>query len=67
MRTLFLSIIHKLSETSSYFTEMHNATDHISLTQLQKCTAALSQLAYDMGTDTINEYLKLGKTKVLEC
>jgi hypothetical protein len=31
------------------------------LTILQKCTATLHQLGYDMATDTIDEYLKLEK------
>jgi hypothetical protein len=66
-RTLFLSIMHKLSETSLYFCEWYDATGHAGLTMLQKCTAALRQLAYGIATDTIDEYLKLGKTTVLEC
>jgi hypothetical protein len=37
------------------------------LTALQKYTATLRQLAYDMATDTIDEYLKLEKITTLEC
>jgi hypothetical protein len=66
-RTLFLSIMHKLSETSPYFCERYDATDCAGLTTLQKCIAALRQLAYDMTADTIDEYLKLGKTTIVEC
>jgi hypothetical protein len=66
-RTLFLSIMHKLSKTSPYFCERYDATGHASLTALQKCTIALRQLAYGMAVDTIDEYLKLGKTTALEC
>jgi hypothetical protein len=65
--TLFLSIIHKISEISLYFTEKHDATGHIDLTVLQKCTAIVRQLAYDMNVDTIDGYLKLGKILALEC
>jgi hypothetical protein len=65
--TLFLSIIHKLSKTSSYFCERYDATGRAGLTVLQKCTAALHQLAYGLIANTINEYLKLGKTITLEC
>jgi hypothetical protein len=65
--TLFLSIMHKLSETSPYFYERYDATGRSGLTALQKCTAALCQLAYDMTADTIDKYLKLGKTISLEC
>jgi hypothetical protein len=65
--TLFLSIMHKLSETSLYFCKRYDATGHAGLTTLQKCTTALRQLAYDMAADTIDEYLKLGKITALEC
>jgi hypothetical protein len=36
--TLFLSIIHKLSETSPYFSEMYDEIGCVGLTPLQKCT-----------------------------
>jgi hypothetical protein len=64
---IFLSIMHKLSETSPYFCERYDATGRAGLTALQKCTTILRQLAYGMAADTIDEYLKLGKTTVLEC
>jgi hypothetical protein len=67
MRTLFLSIMYKLSETSSYFSERYDATGRASLSALQKPTAALRQLAYGMTADTIDEYLKFEKTIALEC
>jgi hypothetical protein len=66
-RTLFLSIMHKLSEASPYFCERYNATGRAGLTALKKCTAALCQLAYDIAAYTIDGYLKLGKTTALEC
>jgi hypothetical protein len=59
--TLFLSIMHKLSETSLYFCERYDANGRAGLTALQKCTVALCQLAYDMAAYTIDEYMKLGK------
>jgi hypothetical protein len=65
--TLFLSIMHKLSETSLYFCERYDATGHAGLTALQKCTVALRQLAYGIAVDTIDGYMKLGKTMILEC
>jgi hypothetical protein len=39
--TLFLRIMHKLSETSPYFSERYDATGRVGLTALQKCIAAL--------------------------
>jgi hypothetical protein len=66
-RTLFLSIMHKLSETSPHFSERYDTTGRIGLIVLQKCATVVRQLAYDMATDMIDEYLKLGKSTVLEC
>jgi uncharacterized membrane protein len=65
--TLFLNIMYKLSEIFLYFSERYDVTDHIGLTALQKCIAAVCQLAYIMATDTIDKYLKLGKSNVLKC
>jgi hypothetical protein len=65
--TLFLSIMHKLSETSPYFSEIYDATGCIGLTTLQKCTADVRQLAYSIAIYTIDEYLKLGKSSDMEC
>jgi hypothetical protein len=65
--TLFLNIMHKLSEISPYFSERYDATGRAGLTALQKCIAALCQLSYGMVADTIDEYLKLGKSTALEC
>jgi hypothetical protein len=45
----------------------YDAIGHAGLTTLQKCTAALRQLAYGMAANTIDEYLKLEKNAALEC
>jgi hypothetical protein len=65
--TLFLSIMHKLSEASPYFCKMYDATDRTSLTALEKYTVALRRLAYGVYIYTIDKYLKLKKTTALEC
>jgi hypothetical protein len=65
--TLFLSIMHKLSETSPRFSERYDATGRINLSALQKCIVDLRQLAYGMTADMIDEYLKLGKSTTLDC
>jgi hypothetical protein len=43
---------------------MIQQTSHSGLTPLQKCTAALHQLAYGMPTDMIAEYLKLRRPTI---
>jgi hypothetical protein len=45
----------------------YDVIGHTGLTALQKCIAALRQLTYGIAADTIDEYLKLGKTTALEC
>jgi hypothetical protein len=65
--TLFLSIMHKLSATSPYFSKIYDVTGRVCLTTLQKCTAVMCQLAYAMTANTIDEYLNLEKSIVLEC
>jgi hypothetical protein len=59
--------MHKLGECSLYCIERFDVTGHSSLTLLQKCIAVVHLLAYDMAVDTIDEYLKLGKTTTLDC
>jgi hypothetical protein len=66
-RTLFLSIMHKLSETSPYFSERHVATGRVGLTALEMRITVVCQLAYGMAVNTIDAYLKLGKSTVLKC
>jgi hypothetical protein len=44
---------------------MYDATDRIGLTALQKCTVVVRKLVYAMTADTIDEYLKLGKSTAL--
>jgi hypothetical protein len=66
-RSLFLLIMHKLNETSPYFTERFDVICHCGLTPLQNCIAAIWLLSYVMTAYMIDEYLKLGKTISLEC
>jgi hypothetical protein len=65
--TLFLSIMHKLNKTSLCFSKRYDATGHVSLTLLQKCTVVVHQLAYDMTINMIDGYLNLGELIALEC
>jgi hypothetical protein len=55
------NIISAQFEFSPYYTKRFDVTIHNSLTPLQKCLAAMCLLAYDMATNTIDDYLKLEK------
>jgi hypothetical protein len=54
-----VSYIHKLSKISLYFSEICDTIGRVCSIALQKCIAAIRQLAYDMVIDTIDEFLKL--------
>uniref|UniRef100_A0A0D3E3B8 Uncharacterized protein n=1 Tax=Brassica oleracea var. oleracea TaxID=109376 RepID=A0A0D3E3B8_BRAOL len=61
-KSLFLRIVHRLSTEVPYFQPTEDATGRSSLSPLQKCTAAIRQLAYGGGADTVDEYVRLAET-----
>ena len=66
-KPLFLSIVHRLSTEVEYFRPTEDAVGRSSLSPLQKCTAAIRQLAYGGGADTVDEYVRLGETTARKC
>ena len=66
-KTLFLRIVHRLSQEIEYFQPTEDAAGWSSLSPLQKCTAAIRQLAYGGGADTVDEYVRLGETTARKC
>ncbi|XP_047979097.1 uncharacterized protein LOC125221015 [Salvia hispanica] len=61
-RVLFLHIANTLAAREEYFKEGFDATGRPSHTTLQKCTAAIRQLATGQTTDLFDEYLRVGET-----
>ncbi|CAI0392820.1 unnamed protein product [Linum tenue] len=59
-RNLFLRIVKGVMNQDSFFQSNHNATGRSSLSPLQKCTAAIRMLAYDVAADVVDEYLRIG-------
>uniref|UniRef100_A0A0D3E4H0 DDE Tnp4 domain-containing protein n=1 Tax=Brassica oleracea var. oleracea TaxID=109376 RepID=A0A0D3E4H0_BRAOL len=66
-KALFLRIVHRLSIEVEYFQPKVDATGRSSLTPLQKCTASIRQLAYGGGSDTVDEYVRIGETTARRC
>uniref|UniRef100_A0A0D3API2 Myb-like domain-containing protein n=1 Tax=Brassica oleracea var. oleracea TaxID=109376 RepID=A0A0D3API2_BRAOL len=66
-KSLFLRIVHRLSTEVLYFQPTEDATGRSSLSPLQKCTAAIRQLAYGGGADTVDEYVRLAETTARKC
>lgn len=66
-RPLFLRIVRSLSQWSSYFTQRFDCAGRVGLSPLQKCTAAIRMLAYGSPGDSLDEYLKIGKSTSVQC
>ncbi|XP_048604682.1 uncharacterized protein LOC125582169 [Brassica napus] len=66
-RSLFTGIVNRFSNEVPYFQHRRDAVGRFGLSPLQKCTAAISMLAYGCAGDMVDEYLRMGKpTIVLE-
>ncbi|XP_009103805.2 uncharacterized protein LOC103829872 [Brassica rapa] len=66
-KPLFLYIVNRLSTEVDYFQQREDAAGRSSLSSLQKCTAAIRQLAYGASADAIDEYVRLGETTSRKC
>ena len=65
-RSFFLLIQSKVETHDSYFVQKRNNAKKLSLSSLQKITAALRILAYGVSSDLIDEYVRIGETTTLE-
>ncbi|XP_066338381.1 uncharacterized protein [Miscanthus floridulus] len=65
-RPLFQRIVDALGQWSDYFTQRVDAVNRQGLSPLQKCTAAIRQLATGSCADELDEYLKIGETTAME-
>ncbi|XP_057790335.1 uncharacterized protein LOC131007178 [Salvia miltiorrhiza] len=63
---LFLHIVNAL-EVDPYFQQRPDACGRFGFSPIQKCTAAIRQLAYGTVADCCDEYLRIGKTTALAC
>ncbi|XP_056860080.1 uncharacterized protein LOC130508539 [Raphanus sativus] len=62
-----MHIVHRLSIEVAYFQPAEDAAGRSGLSPLQKCTAAIRQLAYGSAADTVDEYVRLGETTARKC
>ena len=65
-RSLFLRIQSKVEVYDSYFVQKRHSVKKLGLSSLQKITAALRMLAYEVSGDLIDEYVWIGETTALE-
>jgi hypothetical protein len=65
-KPLFLRIVDGLGKWSNYFTTRVDALGRQGLTPLQKCTAAIRQLAHGSEAGHLDESLKIAETTAME-
>ncbi|XP_024004058.1 uncharacterized protein LOC112081532 [Eutrema salsugineum] len=66
-KTLFMHIVERLSNEVPFFQQRRDAAGRLSLSGLQKCTAAIRMLAYGTAADAVDEYLRLGESTAISC
>jgi hypothetical protein len=66
-REVFLRIVDAVGNFDPWFLQKLDACGRLSLSPLQKCTAALRMLAYGSGADATDEYCRLGESTAQEC
>lgn len=65
-KPLFERILSELQQHDNYFVQKCDATGAISLSGIQKMTASLRMLAYGTPADSIDEYVRIGKSTTIE-
>ncbi|XP_022029646.1 uncharacterized protein LOC110930613 [Helianthus annuus] len=66
-RRLFTQIADDLVRVDPFFTQEPDARNYEGFTTLQKCTAAIRQLAYGTVADALDEYLQMSAKTTREC
>ena len=65
-RALFLKIVNAVEGHDPYFVQMPDACGKLGLSAIQKCTAAIRQLAYGTPADAVDEYIRIAESTALE-
>jgi len=59
---VFLRIVSAIEASDVFFQRNPDATGRMSISGLQKCTAAIRMLAYGVAADEVDEYLRLSES-----
>lgn len=65
-KSMFLKIAEDMANYDPYFRLRYNAAKQRGLSTNQKCTAAIRMLAYGNAADSVDEYMKVAETTLLE-
>ena len=66
-RSLFLTIMEKVSQRDNYFIQKVDACGYVGLSSHQKCTSALRMLCYGLSGDATDEYCRTSESTAMEC
>lgn len=64
---LFRNILEEIQHHNLFFVQRRDATGRLGASAVQKMTAALRVLAYGASADSIDEYVRLGESTIIEC
>ena len=64
-RSIFLRILSKVEAYKPYFTQKRNVAKKLGLSPLQKMTAALRMLAYEVAADFMDKYVRIAETTTI--
>ncbi|XP_020258693.1 uncharacterized protein LOC109835104 [Asparagus officinalis] len=65
-RSLFLRIHDAVVEHDKYFVQKKNDAGQLGLSSLQKITAAMRMVAYGASADSVDDYVRIGKSTSFE-
>ncbi|RAL52118.1 hypothetical protein DM860_014945 [Cuscuta australis] len=65
--SLFLRILADVEREVPWFTQRFDARGRRRFSSVQKCTAMLRQMAYEMTSDMFDEYLKMSARSIRSC
>ncbi|GJX93881.1 Toll/interleukin-1 receptor domain-containing protein, partial [Tanacetum coccineum] len=59
--------VEPIPEYFTYFRQRHDATGHLSIGPILKCTSVIRQLAYGTAPDAFDEYFQIVERTLREC
>lgn len=65
-KSLFLNMVHKITEKNSYFLQRANASGHKGFHPIHKCLVAMRMLSYGSPADSFDDAYRMAESTVLE-
>ncbi|XP_057426240.1 uncharacterized protein LOC130719646 [Lotus japonicus] len=66
-RDVFLRIVEAIDNNDDYFQMREDATCRMCLSPLHKCNVAIRMLAFGSPADSVDEYVQIGESTIVEC